>query len=115
MKDIKNSSPCSIVSSFMPRLFLFELLLFEPPALLLLLFLLEFAAFVELGDDVDAEFELDALLLALLLLLFELLPLPPEFEDSDDPPEDCFSFLFLFIIYTVDDHLCIKIVHSREN
>lgn len=89
-------------------------MLLEPPALLLLLFLLEFDAFDELGDDVGAGFELDALLLALLLLLFELL-LPPEFEDPDDPPEDCLSFLSLIIIYTVVDHLFIKLVHTREN
>lgn len=100
-----NSLLCSIISSLMPRMFLFELPPLELPELLL--FLLAPDAFDELGDDVDAlfeaEFPLDALFA--LLLLFEL-PLPPELEDPDDPPDDCFSFLLSFIIiYTVADHL----------
>jgi hypothetical protein len=88
----------------MPKTFLLELLLLEFP---LLLFLVELDAFEELGEDVDAEFPLDALLFALLLLFFVLL-LPPEFEDPEDPPDDCFSFLSLIIIYTVADHLLIN-------
>jgi hypothetical protein len=95
-----------MISSFMPMTFL--LLPLE-----LLLLLLVFDVFDELGDEVDAllfdaEFALEALLFALLLLLLELLLLPPAFEDPDDPPEDCFSFLSLIIIYTVADHLFIN-------
>lgn len=86
------------------------------PRLFLLLLLLEFAAlplpllepgFEELGEDVDALFDAVfgpvVLVFALLLLLFELLP-PPELEDPEDPPEDCFSFLSLIIIYTIVDY-----------
>lgn len=102
-----------MISSFTPNIFLLALLLLEFPELLL--FLLEFDDFVELGEDVevllDAEFALA--LFALLLLLFELL-LPPELEDPDDPPEDCFSFLSLLIIHTVVDHLLINFLHTRE-
>lgn len=87
----------------MPRLFLL-LLLLEFAALPLLL--LE-PAFEELGEDVAALFDAALgpveLVFALLLLLFELLP-PPELEDPEDPPEDCFSFLSLIIIYTIVDH-----------
>lgn len=82
------------------------LLLLEFPELLLLL--LELDAFEELGEDVDALFdaapELDELFA--LLLLFELLPFPPELDPpADPPPEDCFSFLSLIIIYKNVDHL----------
>lgn len=95
-------------------MFLLVLLLLEFPELLLSF--LELDVFDELGDDVDAlldaEFAFDALF-ALLLLLFELL-LPLEFEDPEDPPEDCLSFLSLIIIYTVVDHLHINFAHSRK-
>lgn len=91
------------------------LLLLELPELLLSF--LELDALDELGDDVDvlldAELAFDALF-ALLLLLFELL-LPVVFEDPDDPPEDCFSFLSLIIIYTVVDHLHINFCTCRKN
>lgn len=88
----------------MPKTFLLVLLLPEFPELLL--FLLELVALDELGTDV--EFPLDTLLLFALLLFFVLLLLPLEFEDPADPPDDCFSFLSLIIIYTVADHLHIS-------
>lgn len=72
----------------------------------LLLFLLEFVALDEPGAD--AELPLDALLLFALLLFFVLLLLPLVFEDPADPPDDCFSFLSLIIIYTVANHLLIS-------
>lgn len=94
-----------MISSLIPRMFLFVLLLLELAELLL--FLLAFVAFDELGDDVEAVFEPDVLLLALILLLFELPLPPPEFE-VPDPPEDSFSCLSLIIIYTIVNHLFIN-------
>lgn len=90
-----------MISSLIPRMFLFELLLlFE---LLVLLFLLAFDDFDVPGEDVEAVFVVADVAFVLLLLLFELpLPLLPELAAPDEPPDDCFSFLSLIIIiYTV--------------
>jgi hypothetical protein len=73
----------------MPITFLFELVLLEFPEWL---FLFELDDFDELGDE-DVGFTL-----GVELLFFELLLLPLEFEDPEDPPDDCFSFLSLIII-----------------
>lgn len=89
-----------MISSLTPLLLLFELFLF---------------VFDALGED-EVAFELpaDELLFALPLLLL-VLPLP-EPDDPDDPPEDGFSLLvLLIIIYTLVNHLFIKLLHSRKN
>lgn len=77
----------------MPITFLLEFVLLEFPEWL---FLFEFDDFDELGDE-DVGFTL-----GVELLFFELLLLPLEFEDPEDPPDDCFSFLSLIIICKIE-------------
>lgn len=67
--------------------------MFEVVELLLVLF----DAFDEDGDE-DA----------VALLLFVLLLFVPELEDPEDPPDDCFSFLSLIIMFSFN---CTKLLN----